>query len=50
MEVFGPGLRWGDKTGIIPYLLELLKRRQYLEILVDWKKIGRYNEQSPILA
>ncbi|MEO0161882.1 MAG: hypothetical protein ABIL74_06375 [candidate division WOR-3 bacterium] len=47
---FAPGLRWGDKAGIIPYLLEWLKRHQYLEILIDWKKIGRYSEQSPILA
>ncbi|MEO0184084.1 MAG: hypothetical protein ABIL40_11500, partial [candidate division WOR-3 bacterium] len=37
-------------AGIIPYFLEWLKRHQYLEILIDWKKIGRYSEQYPILA
>ncbi len=30
-------------TGIIPYFLEWLKTRKYLEILVDWTKIGRYS-------
>ncbi|MEO0166484.1 MAG: hypothetical protein ABIL39_10165, partial [candidate division WOR-3 bacterium] len=37
-------------AGISPYFLEWLKRRQHLEILIDWIKLGRYNEQSPILA
>jgi len=30
-------------TGIIPYFLEWLKTRKYLEILVDWTKIGSYS-------
>jgi len=29
--------------GIIPYFLEWLKSREYLEILMDWTKIGNYS-------
>lgn len=30
-------------AGIIPYFLEWLKSRKYLEILIDWTKVGNYS-------